>query len=204
MILKRPKRAVLNAKAVFILLAIVSLLTMILVVTLGHKSIFTEINITLSIISVSLFLFITISLYIGVKIKIENKGKVGEKLKENINNTDHGNMVDTSPVMLDASPDILADIPDDPIGLILAGLVWIGITIGAIIALSGFFTVIWAVIASLFAMIYWVFYKALRRVFSKTKICIGNLKQSIMYGLYYTLIYCGWIYVIAFVSRMLK
>jgi uncharacterized membrane protein len=177
----------------------VIVITAALVFALGHKSIFVELNISLAIISGCLFLFTTAGLYIGVKVQQEKKEKVRDKVEEKMSDV-HARDI------LEASPDIPLDfdIPDDPISLILAILGWIALTIGVTIVLANLFTFLWGGIASLAVMIYWVFYKALRRIFAKSRKCMGSIKLSLLYGVYYTVLYCGWIYFVVIASNLIK
>jgi len=69
---KREKYVKLSSRELAVTSIFVILLVFALVFILGHKSVFTELQISVSIISLILFLFLFIGLYRGLKIKKEH------------------------------------------------------------------------------------------------------------------------------------
>jgi hypothetical protein len=95
--------------------------------------------------------------------------------------------------------DLSGDFPDldDGIGGILISIViWFLITILLVLfitILGGFF---WAMILAFIAMLYWIFFRAIRLVFKNSNKCKGDLAASVLYGISYTILYNFWIYLI--------
>jgi hypothetical protein len=57
-----------------------------------------------------------------------------------------------------------------------------------------FGAVLWTGIIVFMAMLYWIFFRALRLVFKNSNKCKDNLTTSVAYGLGYTTLYNFWIY----------
>ena len=148
----------------------------------NHRSLFENSLLTTSILSIAFSIFIAIGLYRGVKLKNDVK-RLNEKL-------DSGLFSGTQ-----ISPDLPGiEIGDDIGGIIVGILLWI-LTAILIIVLAWLFSAIVVSTVILFmAMLYWIFYRALRLVFKKSHICRNNLPKSIGYALLYTVLYNIWIY----------
>ncbi|MES2544848.1 MAG: hypothetical protein V4548_08175 [Bacteroidota bacterium] len=179
-------RTLLNTKNIFTITLIVVTLTILSVWFYGigkHKTIIENSLISTSILSVGFFLFISIGLYKGLKIK-DNIGKITDQF--DFKKIEH--LKDFTPS--DSTPDIGEGI----IGIIFSIIFWIiaSIIIGYLFFLFG--AIIWFTILIFMAMLYWIFFRALRLVFKKSNECNGNLQKSIIYGLAYTLLYNFWIY----------
>ena len=89
-------------------------------------------------------------------------------------------------------------------GLIMSILLWIGMTIlifVLLILLEAFF---WISIFIILAMLYWVFFRALRLVFSKSTNTKGDIGMSVIYSLSYTVLYLGWIFGIVYLTEILR
>jgi len=89
-------------------------------------------------------------------------------------------------------------------GLILSILLWIGMTILFIILLFVLEAVFWFSIFIILAMLYWVFFRALKFVFNKSKDTKGDIGISTVYSLTYTLLYVGWIFGIVYLTEIIK
>ncbi len=99
----------------------------------------------------------------------------------------------------------LPDIGLDGIGgIILSILLWIGMTILFIVLLIVLEAVFWFSLFIIVAMLYWVFFRALKLVFSQSKATYGKPGVSAMYSLAYTLLYIGWIFVIVYLVEIIK
>jgi len=134
-------------------------------------------------------------LYLGVGIKDNYKGIGRLKLGEYTPLSDAGSLSLDTPTI---------DAGDGIGGIIVSILLWIVLAIIVIALLILFEALIWASWAILLAMLYWIFIRAMRIVFVKSRITKGNLKQSIFYGLYYSIAYVGWIIGIAVAMDLLK
>lgn len=93
------------------------------------------------------------------------------------------------------------DTGDDLIGIIISIVLWILVSVVLLTVLFFLANVIWAVLLVLGLIIYWVFYRALRQAFIKSRICKGNILKSIGYGFVYTVLYTGWIFGIIWSSK---
>jgi len=147
-----------------------------------------------TILSVVFFFFITIGLYKGVKLK-DNIGKITDKIKL-------GNVPSISE--FDVVPSQAHEFGDSIIGIFIAVLFWLLISILFILLIIFFSTIIWAILLIFAAMLYWIFFRALRLVFKNSKKCRGDLRKSIAYGFSYTIIYNFWIYGIIWLAHYIN
>lgn len=183
---KKTRRKLITSKSVFTVTMVVILLTILSMWLFGlgqHRTIFENSILSTTLLSAGFFLFLTIGLYHGVKLR-DNIGKLTDK------------------VSLSAMPDFpqFGDGMDsldggDGIGGIILGIfLWIIVSILIAIFLWFFGAVLWAGIVVFVAMLYWIFFRALRLVFKNANRCRGNLTMSAVYGIAYTLLYNFWIY----------
>lgn len=184
--MRKPKTyQLIETKDVFTISLIVTVLTILSVYFWGlgrHNTFFENSIISTSILSFAFFTFITFGLYKGMKLK-DNVGLIVDKLKP----------VDTSNV----SPNLASepvDVGDGIGGIVLSILLWIVMAIVVSIALWIFANVLAVVVLTFIAMLYWVFFRALRLVFKNSNKSKGNLMESIKLGLTYTTLYNFWIY----------
>ncbi|MFL5730334.1 MAG: hypothetical protein ACJ75J_12680 [Cytophagaceae bacterium] len=194
-----PKTRFVNTKWIFIISLIVISITMLTIYISGlhiHRSIRENSLIYLSILSVSFFLFICCGLYSGMK------------LKDDVGNlTRHIKFTEPSGYMPDLGPaaegtGVAAEAGGDPEGILGAIILWIVATIAIIMLIIFFDTIVWAGIMLFLAMLYWIFFRALRLVFKNSRSCKGDLVKSISYGAGYTILYSSWIYGIIFLSGL--
>jgi len=89
-------------------------------------------------------------------------------------------------------------------GLILSILLWIGMTILLIVLLIILEAVFWFSLFIILAMLYWIFFRALKFVFNKSKDTKGDIGISAIYSLIYTLLYVGWIFGIVYLTEIIK
>lgn len=182
----------LKGKSISIVSFFVIMLTVLMVYFTGlphHRSMILNSYISLTIIGIALFIFLTAGLYFGVAL-VDNFPSY-KQLKKDI----HFKGYDL--------PSNLT-IPDVAIGtgenVILSILLWIGMSI--LIAIL-FFIIIEIMVISILLLIvilYWVFFRALKVVFSISARTKKNMVISIAYGLFYTLLYVGWIYAVVYSS----
>ena len=157
-----------------------------------NRNLTSNLYLSLIIIATSLFLFMTYGLYKGVGL-IDNFPK--------FRNFKRGDIIGNATPTFDTSN---VSVGDGIGGLILSILLWIGMTIFLIILLIVLEAVFWFSIFILLAMLYWVFFRALKLVFKKSKDTKGNIGISAVYSLTYTFLYVGWIFGIVYLSEIIK
>lgn len=161
----------------------------------SHRSLFQNSVLSTSILAGTFFLFISLGLYYGLKLK-DNVGSILNKQRLK-SYSDNAPTVD----ILNFDPPAVGD----SIGTaILSVVLWFVFTIVLVILLYflGFF--FWAAVLFLTAMLYWIFFRALRLVFKNSGKCKGNLLKSITFGLFYSFLYIFWIYGIIFLANYIN
>ncbi|KQT23341.1 hypothetical protein ASG22_13285 [Chryseobacterium sp. Leaf405] len=88
-------------------------------------------------------------------------------------------------------------------GIILSIILWILISVVFIFLLYCLGVFFWVVILLFTALLYWIFFRALRLVFKNSKHCKGNLLKSFAFGFFYSFLYISWIYGIIFLVNYL-
>jgi hypothetical protein len=88
-------------------------------------------------------------------------------------------------------------------GILFAILWWIAASIVFVLLLIFLEVILWLSVFIILAMLYWVFFRALRTVFSYAKQTKGNGLLSAQYALGYTLLYVGWIFGIIYLADVL-
>lgn len=158
----------------------------------SHQTLFQNSILSTSILAIAFFLFVSISLYRGVGLR-DNLGKI--LTKENFNKR----MRSTS----DFTPNI--DVPsigaDGIGGVILSVLAWIAFTVAVLFALYFVGVFFWSVLLLLLAILYWIYFRALRLIFKNSKRCKDNLVKSLGFGLFYSILYISWIYGVIFLIK---
>ncbi len=192
--MKQPNFYYLTTKTITIITLIVITITILSIWLFGlgkNRTLFENSILSTSILSLIFFLFITIGLYQGVKLK-DNIGKITDKINtkklSNLDGADFSGM----------------DIPeggDGIAGVIIGIILWILFSFVLLFVLYFLGTILWILILVFAAMLYWIFFRALRLVFKNSSKCRGNLALSAGYGLLYTILYNCWIYGIIFASH---
>ena len=192
------KRILIDSKKIFTISLIIIAITVLCVWFYGigkHKTIIENSLISTSILSIAFFLFITISLYNGTKLK-DSLGQLTDTfdskklnfLKEMNGDSGFGHSL----------PEI-----GEGIGGIIASIIfWILATIIISYLFFALGAIIWMSILIFLAMLYWVFFRALRLIFKKSSECSGNIERSVFYGITYTLLYNFWIYGIILLTKI--
>lgn len=195
--MRKPKTyRLIKSKHVFKISLIVTALTILGVYFWGlgrHNTFFENSIISTTILSMAFFSFITIGLFNGVKLK-DNLGQIFDPYKS-------VNTPNISPNLASSGP---LDSGEGIAGIVVSILLWIFIAIVFSIALWIFSTVIVITILTFIAMLYWVFFRALRLVFKNSNKSKGNLIESLKWGLTYTTLYNFWIYGIFILTDYLK
>ncbi|SMP09342.1 hypothetical protein [Chryseobacterium profundimaris] len=161
----------------------------------SHRSLFQNSIVSTSILGTAFLLFISLGLYYGIKLK-DNIGHV--LTKENIKK------------LSDKTPEIGSFDFDGPAlgdgigGIIVSIIAWLVFSIVLVFLLYFLGVFFWAVILLFAAMLYWIFFRALRLVFKNSKYCRGNLAKSLGFGLFYSFLYLSWIYGIIFLVNYLN
>ncbi|WP_162903196.1 hypothetical protein [Taibaiella koreensis] len=174
---KHIRRRWLYTKPLFLNTIFVAVVTTLAVWLLGlgsHRTLFVNSLLSVSLLSFFFLLFLVSGLYRGVKLK-DDMGKVLDRYR---------------PVDLSSGLNLGDGCSFDGEGI----LAWIGAAIAAIVLIWILGSVLWLLILVFAAMLYWIFFRALRLVFRKGPLCRGNLPRSLLYGLYYTVLYNCWIY----------
>jgi len=86
-------------------------------------------------------------------------------------------------------------------GIIVGILAWVFVAILILIFIWLFNTIVVTMILIFIAMLYWIFFRALRLVFKNSKRCKGRLLISMVYGFIYTTLYNCWIYAIILLTH---
>ncbi len=193
----KAQKTYLKGKSVFVVSILVIGITFLTVYLSGinySRSVASNLYWSLSIIGIALFLFMTYGLYKGVGI-VDNfpkfrSYKSGDFLPAG------GDIPDWD------MPDV--DVGDGIGGLIMSILLWIGMTILFFIVLFLLEAVFWLSIFIIMGMLYWIFFRALRVVFSKSKETQGDIVVSAGYSLMYTTLYLGWIFGIVYLTEVFR
>ena len=186
-----------TAKSTFTISILVCAITILSIWLLGlgkHRTIFENSLMSTSLLSLAFFLFLTINLYRGFRLK-DDLGSITNRIKKT-------NFPDLSSG-LDFSADSL-DFDGDGLGAIILGIItWIAFSFVLLLVIWFFGALLWTSILVFAAMLYWIFFRALRLVFKNSNKCKNDLSASIGYGISYTLLYNFWIYGIIFISHSL-
>lgn len=188
---------IINSRNIFIITLVVISITILSVWVLGlgvHNSLFKNSLISTTILSFAFFLFISIGLFKGIKIK-DNIGKITDRF-----NKEDVNFVGDFFLDGDSSPD--HDFSDSIFGVILSLILWFIMAVVISYVAWAFGAVIWFSVLTFIAMLYWIFFRALRLVFRKSAVCRGNLQNSILYGISFTILYNSWIYFIIYMMHI--
>lgn len=192
----KAKQTYLKGKSVFIVSLFVIGITILTVYLNGenyNRTVTANLYLSLSIIGLALFLFITYGLYKGVALT-DNFPKFRKFTSgQIIPNVSHGPDLDLPSI----------DVGEGIGGLILSILLWIGMTILFFVLLLLLEAVFWISIFIILSMLYWVFFRALRFVFSKARHTQGDIGIASVYAFFYTSLYLGWIFGIVYLTEVL-
>lgn len=189
----KAKQTYLKGKSVFTVSLFVIGITILTVYLSGEnyqRTITSNFYMSLGIIGAALFLFMTYGLYKGVKLKDDFPKFKDYKAGEFVSGS--------------------AGIPDIPFSpstdgiedFIVSVLLWIAMSIAIFLLFVVLDVALWATLFILLTMLYWVFFRALRLVFSKSADSQGDIGISIFYALVYTTLYLGWIFGIVYLSQL--
>ncbi|WP_420570853.1 hypothetical protein [Kordia sp.] len=189
----KPQKTYLKGKSVFIVSLLVIVVTALTVYFTGfhyHRSITANFYMSLGIIAAVLFLFLTYGLYKGITLKDNFPKLESFEFKNGFSkNIFTGNSSGF-------------EIGEGIEGIIISIVVWIVFSIVLVFLLIILETVLWFSIALILAMLYWVFFRAMRLVFSKASQTQGDLGVASLYAFGYTLMYTGWIFGIVYITTI--
>jgi len=196
--MKLPRKSFLETKYVFF-----STLVIIAAVTLSvwlsgkadHRSLFQNSILSTSVLAGAFFLFISAGLYYGLKLK-DNIGNILNKERVQ-------RYADKTPKFDGFEMDI-PDTGDGIGGFILSILLWFIFSILLIFVSHFFGLFFWTAVFLLGAILYWIFFRALRLVFKNSGKCKGNFLKSIGFGIFYSLLYISWVYGVIFLIKYLN
>ncbi|WP_025743835.1 hypothetical protein [Aquimarina pacifica] len=191
----KAKQTYLKGKSVFIVSLLVIGITVLTIYLTGinyNRTVTSNLYISLSIIGIALFLFMTYGLYKGIGLT-DNFPK--------FKNFKPGDIIAQS----GTTPDLPSiDVGDGIGGLIMSILLWIAMTILMFVLLIFLEAFFWFSIFIILTMLYWVFFRALKFVFSKSTETKGDIGISAIYSLAYTALYLGWIFGIVYLVEILR
>jgi hypothetical protein len=160
-----------------------------------HRSLFANSLISTTILLAAFFLFTTVGLFHGVKLR-DDVGRLTDRIsRKHFPSTGGLNELNLPDFDIGESHGILGFLA----GLLIAVL-------GAIVAVFLIWLVgalLWTGIIIFAAMLYWVFFRALRLVFKSSNRCRGRWAASIGQGLWHASLYTVWIYAIIYAAHYL-
>lgn len=195
---KSGEKVFLTTKPLFTITLIIITLTVTGIWLFGlgqHRTIYKNSLLSTTILSIAFFIFLTIGLYKGVKLK-DTLGKIIDKPKLP-KRTETGSGVDFS--IIDG-----AELWGEGLGeTIIAFIAWVVIAILVVIFIYFFSAYMYMLILAFIAMLYWIFFRALRLVFKNSSRCRQNILRSVAVAFIYTVLYNCWIYGIILTAHYL-
>lgn len=189
----KSTKTYLKGKSVFIISLIVIIVTAVTVYFTGfhyHRTITANFYMSLGIIAAVLFLFLSYGLYKGIEIEDNFPKLKGFEFRKTLSD----NFAPTDLPSLDIGEGIG--------GIIISIILWIVISIVLIFLFIVLETVLWFSVALILAMLYWVFFRAMRLVFSKASHTEGDIGLTVMHAFGYTFLYIGWLYGIVYLTTL--
>jgi small-conductance mechanosensitive channel len=195
--MKLPQKFFLETKYVFfstLAIIVIVIFSVWLSGEASHRSLFQNSMLSTSVLAGAFFLFITLGLYFGLKLK-DNIGNIlsKERIQRYADKTPKFDGFDFDPPA----------VGDGIGGVIFSILLWIIISILLIFVSYFFGLFFWSAVLLLGAILYWIFFRALRLVFKNSGKCKGNLLKSLGFGIFYSFLYISWMYGIIFLIRYL-
>lgn len=187
------KQAYLKGKSIFIISLFVIGITILTVYLTGknyNRTVTSNLYISLSIIGTILFFFMTYGLYKGIRLTNNFPKFKNVKTKNWITQSE------ALPNLSDIS------IGDEIGGIIISILLWIGMTIFVFILLIVLEIIFLFSVFILLAMLYWIFFRGLKFILSKSNKTKGNLTLSVIYSLLYTSLSISWIFGIVYLNEI--
>ncbi len=205
---KIQSRPLLNSKTVFFITLLVLALTIVGVYAFGlgrHHTFFQNSLLSTTLLSIAFFGFVSIGLYRGVKLR-DTLGNVADRFSlrrgKGEDRSSLLNLADALPSFSKggssgssgSSFDFDFDDGEGCLAVLVGILLWIVTAVVLSVVLWLFGEVLVVAVGMFMAMLYWVFFRALRLVFRHSRQTKGRLVPSLGYGLLYTFLYNSWIY----------
>jgi hypothetical protein len=163
-----------------------------LVLLVGHRRLMVDVEILGGVVAGAMFLFLAVGLYRGVRVR-KREAMAGD-FKAVGGDWIPSNLGDLGSLGGDGCGEIIGGFL---LGLLLLILLVVGLWLFVNVALVVFFLLSLA--------LGWVFQRALRQVFAKSRRCRGDLAASLAYAAWYTFLYTGWLFaVLMLVDRLGK
>lgn len=186
----------LSAGNVALITAFVLVLTVVAVWLFGlgqHRTLFANSLISTTILFASFLVFITVGLYHGVKLR-DDVGRLinrltGLRWPSGFDNLDFATY----------------EVPhvDGLLGFLSALAVGLLAAAAALVVVWLIGTVLWAGAIIFAAMLYWVFFRALRLIFKNSNRCRGQWADSLRQGIWYAGWYTVWVYAVIYAAHYL-
>ena len=189
----KSRKTYLKGKSIFIVSIVVLIITILIVYLTGlenHRGFIANSNIILGIIGIALFVFILYGLYRGIGVH-DDFPRYDEINPPEISGSD---------LNIPEFPSI--DFGDEGEGIVASILLWIVMSIALFVLFIFLEGIVLFFLFSLVVMIYWVFFRALRLVFSRSEETKGNFLLSIGYSLGFTALYLGWIFGLVYMTKL--
>ncbi len=152
---------------------------------------------TVGVIAGGLFVFLAAGLYWGVRVR-----------REDLQAPKGLSWGDAADLSISADPtdaiDCTPHVDGGLIGIVLSILLWIVVLFfvtGLWLVLVNF---LWIGIGALFVGVFWVFNRALRQVFARSRVCRHRLLPSLGYAAFYTFAYAGWLVLVLFAAQAVR
>lgn len=187
------KQTYLKGKSIFIVSLLVIGTTIVTVYLTGescHRDLSANLYLSLAIIASILFLFMTYGLYKGIGL-IDNFPKF-KKFKSKSLTSNLGTLPDMPGITLG----------DGIGGIVLSIIAWIFLFVLFVVLLIALEAIFWVSLSIILGMLYWVFFRALKLVFTKSAITKGNLGLAAAYAFGHTTLYIGWIFGIVYLTQL--
>lgn len=158
-----------------------------------HRSLFANSLISTTIIFAAFFIFTTVGLYHGVKLR-DDVGRLTDRISSK--------HFPPNPGVTDF-PNFDFSEGHGILGILAAIVIAVLVAIAAVFVIWLVGALLWTGILIFAAMLYWVFFRALRLVFKNSNRCRGRLGASLWEGFWYGTLYTVWIYGIIIAAHYL-
>ena len=157
-----------------------------------QRALISNAYLSLSIISVALFSFMHYGLYVGIGL-VDDFPRSDYKFGQVLTNV--GAWADFSSGI---------NTGDGIGGLILSILFWVAAAVLVVSLLLILESLFWLSFFVVIAMLYGVFFRALKAVFDKSGKTKGSVTASAIYALRYTFMYAGWLFAVVYLIQILN
>lgn len=173
------------------LAVLLTVAAVVLVAFVGKGSIIDRAEVTAAALAGLIFLFLAYALYTGGRIRKQDRPPV--KVEGRLGLGDVAQAADPSWL-----PDVGFDAGDDAgcLGVVIGILVSVVVAVAIVVLVWLLASLVIPGLLLVLLGLWWVTRLALRQAFSKSRICRGNLANSLRYALLYTLLYTGWLFLV--------